>query len=310
LSPEFEVTILGNTSSIPMHGRNHTAQVIRFGQEFLLLDCGEGTQLQLRKYKAKPSKISTIFISHLHGDHYLGLIGLLSSYHLSKRTEPIQLFGPRGLDEILTTHFRWSNTRLSYSLQFTETSTSGKVLLLEHPLFRVSSFPLQHRIPTTGFLIEEKIGPRSIMKEKLQENSLPLAAIQSLREGKDFVSSDGSSFKVVDYCHPHPPLRSYAFCSDTAFNLDLTTYIAGVDLLYHEATFMDADQKRAEETYHCTAKQAAQIAKLSGAKKLLLGHFSTRYPDLSDLLAEAQTIFPNSCLSEEGITYPIPTAHA
>jgi len=249
LSPEFEVTILGNTSSIPMHGRNHTAQVIRFGQEFLLLDCGEGTQLQLRKYKAKPSKISTIFISHLHGDHYLGLIGLLSSYHLSKRTEPIQL-------------------------------------------------------------IEEKEGPRSLIKEKLQENSLPLAAIQSLREGKDYLGSDGSSFKVVDYCHPHPPLRSYAFCSDTAFSPDLTTYIAGVDLLYHEATFMEADQQRAAETYHCTAKQAAQIAKPSGAKKLLLGHFSTRYPDLSDLLAEAQTIFPNSCLSEEGITYPIPTAHA
>jgi ribonuclease Z len=238
------------------------------------------------------------------------LIGLLSSYHLSKRTEPIQLFGPRGLDEILTTHFRWSNTRLSYSLQFTETSTSGKVLLLEHPQFRVSSFPLQHRIPTTGFLIEEKEGPRSLIKEKLQENPLPLAAIQSLREGKDHLASDGSFCKVIDYCHPHPPLRSYAFCSDTAFSPDLTTYIAGVDLLYHEATFMEADQQRAAETYHCTAKQAAQIAKLSGAKKLLLGHFSTRYPDLSDVLAEAQTIFPNSYLSEEGITYPIPTAHA
>ena len=293
-----------------MHGRNHTAQVVRFGQEFLLLDCGEGTQLQLRKYKAKASKISNIFISHLHGDHYLGLIGLLSSYHLSKRTEPLQLFGPRGLDEIITTHFRWSNTRLSYPLHFTETSTSGKVLLLEYPLFRVSSFPLQHRIPTTGFLIEEKEGPRSLNKEKLQESSLPLAAIQSLREGKDYRDSDGNSFQVVDYCHPHPPLRRYAFCSDTAFNPDLSSYLAGVDLMYHEATFMEADLQRAAETYHCTAKQAAQIAALSGAKKLLLGHFSTRYSDLSDLLAEAQTIFPNSCLSEEGITYPIPTAHA
>ncbi len=293
-----------------MHGRNHTAQVIRFGQEFLLLDCGEGTQHQLRKYKVKSSKISSIFISHLHGDHYLGLIGLLSSYHLSKRTEPLQLFGPRGLDEILTTHFRWSNTRLSYPLHFTVTSTTGKVLLLEHPLFRVSSFPLQHRIPTTGFLIEEKEGPRSLIKEKLQESSLPLAAIQSLREGKDYLDSEGSSFKVIDYCHPHPPLRSYAFCSDTAFSPELSSFLAGVDLLYHEATFMEADQQRAADTYHCTSKQAAQIAKLSGAKKLLLGHFSTRYPDLSNLLAEAQTIFPNSCLSEEGITYPIPTAHA
>ena len=309
MSPDFEITILGNTSSIPMYGRNHTAQVVRFGQEFLLLDCGEGTQLQLRKYKVKHSKISHIFISHLHGDHYLGLIGLLSSYHLSKRTEPIQLFGPRGLDEIITTHFRWSNTRLNYPLHFTETSTSGKILLVEHPQFRVSSFPLQHRIPTTFFLIEEKDGPRSLIKEKLQESPLPLAAIQSLREGKDYQDSDGNSFQVIDYCHPHPPLRSFAFCSDTAFNPELSTYLDGVDLLYHESTFMEADQLRAKETYHSTAKQAAQIAVGCGVKKLLLGHFSTRYSDLSELLAEAQTIFPNSCLSEEGITYPILPTH-
>lgn len=309
MSPDFEITILGNTSSIPMYGRNHTAQIVRFGQEFLLLDCGEGTQLQLRKYKVKHSKISHIFISHLHGDHYLGLVGLLSSYHLSKRTNPIQLFGPRGLDEIITTHFRWSNTRLSYPLHFTETSTSGKVLLLEHAQFRVSSFPLQHRVPTTGFLIEEKVGPQSLIKEKIQESPLPLAAIQLLREGKDYQDSDGNSFQAIDYCHPHPPLRSYAFCSDTAFNPELSTYLDGVDLLYHESTFMEADQLRAKETYHSTAKQAAQIAVGSGVKKLLLGHFSTRYSDLSELLAEAQTIFPNSCLSEEGITYPILPTH-
>ena len=309
MSPDFEITILGNTSSIPMFGRNHTAQIVRFGQEFLLLDCGEGTQLQLRKYKVKHSKISHIFISHLHGDHYLGLVGLLSSYHLSKRTNPIQLFGPRGLDEIITTHFRWSNTRLSYPLHFTETSTSGKGLLLEHAQFRVSSFPLQHRVPTTGFLIEEKVGPHSLIKEKIQESPLPLAAIQLLREGKDYQDSDGNSFQVIDYCHPHPPLRSYAFCSDTAFNPELSTYLDGVDLLYHESTFMEADQLRAKETYHSTAKQAAQIAVGSGVKKLLLGHFSTRYSDLSELLAEAQTIFPNSCLSEEGITYPILPTH-
>jgi len=156
LSPEFEVTILGNTSSIPMHGRNHTAQVIRFGQEFFLLDCGEGTQIQLRKYKVKASKISTIFISHLHGDHYLGLVGLLSSFHLSKRIDALRIVGPRGLNEIITTHFRWSQTRLNYPLEFTETITEEKVTLLDHPQFTVSSFPLKHRIPTTGFIIQEK----------------------------------------------------------------------------------------------------------------------------------------------------------
>ena len=291
-----------------MHGRNHTAQVIRFGQEFFLLDCGEGTQIQLRKFKAKASKISTIFISHLHGDHYLGLVGLLSSYHLSKRKDPLRIFGPRGLDEIITTHFRWSQTRLSYPLEFTETNTEGKVTLLDHPQFTVSSFPLQHRIPTTGFIIQEKEGLRSLIKSKLQERPLPLEAIQHLRQGKNYQDANGASYSVKDYCHPSASLRSYAFCSDTAFNPSLTAYFEGVDVLYHESTFMEADSFRATETFHCTAKQAAQVAKLAGAKKLLLGHFSSRYPDLDELLAEAQTIFPNTSLSEEGITYPIPTS--
>jgi ribonuclease Z len=292
-----------------MHGRNHTAQVIRFGQEFLLLDCGEGTQIQLRKYKAKASKISTIFISHLHGDHYLGLVGLLSSYHLSKRKDPLRIFGPRGLDEIITTHFRWSQTRLSYPLEFRETTTEGKVILLDHPQFTVSSFPLQHRIPTTGFIIQEKEGFRSLIKSKLQESPLPLEAIQQLRLGQDYRDANGATYNTKDYCHPLAPLRSYAFCSDTAFNPSLTAYFEGVDVLYHESTFVEADSFRATETFHCTAKQAAQVAKLAGVKKLLLGHFSSRYPDLGELLAEAQTIFPNSSLSEEGVTYPIPTSH-
>ena len=292
-----------------MHGRNHTAQVIRFGQEFFLLDCGEGTQIQLRKYKVKASKISSIFISHLHGDHYLGLVGLLSSYHLSKRTEVLRIFGPRGLNEIITTHFRWSQTRLNYPLEFTETTTAGKVTLIDHPQFTVSSFPLQHRIPTTGFIIQEKAGLRALIKENLQESALPLEAIQELRLGQDYVASDGTHYYAKDYCLPLASLRSYAFCSDTTFNPSLAPYFEGVDLLYHEATFMEADGHRAAETFHCTASQAAQIAQLSGAKKLLLGHFSSRYPDLSDLLAEAQTVFPNSILSEEGITYPISSSH-
>lgn len=292
-----------------MHGRNHTAQVIRFGQEFFLLDCGEGTQTQLRKYKVKASKISSIFISHLHGDHYLGLVGLLSSYHLSKRTEVLRIFGPRGLNEIITTHFRWSQTRLNYPLEFTETTTAGKITLLDHPQFTISSFPLQHRIPTTGFIIQEKEGLRSLIKEKLQESALPLEAIQQLRLGLDYVASDGASYFAKDYCHPLPSLRSYAFCTDTTFNPSLAPYFEGVDLLYHEATFMEADSPRAAETYHCTANQAGQLAQLAGVKKLLLGHFSSRYPDLSDLLAEAQTVFPNSILSEEGITYPISSSH-
>jgi ribonuclease Z len=194
-------------------------------------------------------------------------------------------------------------------LEFTETTTEGKVTLLDHPQFTVSSFPLQHRIPTTGFIIQEKAGLRSLIKEKLQESALPLEAIQQLRLGQDYVASDGAHYFAKDYCHPLPSLRSYAFCSDTTFNPSLAPYFEGVDLLYHEATFMEADGLRAAETFHCTANQAGQLAQLAGVKKLLLGHFSSRYPDLSDLLAEAQTVFPNSILSEEGITYPIHSSH-
>ncbi len=303
--PEFEVTILGNTSSIPVHGRNHTAQVIRFGQECFLLDCGEGTQIQMRKFKVKSSKISHIFISHLHGDHYLGLMGILSSYNLSKRTKALTIFGPKGLDEIITTQFRWSNTRLSYPLHFVETNSDGLNLLLDHPRFTVHSFPLTHRLPTTGFLIREKEGLRNLVKEKLQEKKIPLAAIQNLRTGKDFLDEEGNLYAVRDYTHPLPPLRSYAFCSDTCFEPKLANYIKSPTLLYHESTFMEADAERAKVTYHSTAKQAAEIANLLNAKTLLLGHFSSRYIGLEEMLNEAKTVFIQSELSEEGKTYPI-----
>lgn len=303
--PEFEVTILGNTSSIPVHGRNHTAQVIRFGQECLLLDCGEGTQIQMRKFKVKSSKISHIFISHLHGDHYLGLMGILSSYNLSKRTKALTIFGPKGLDEIITTQFRWSNTRLSYPLHFVETNSDGLNLLLDHPRFTVHSFPLTHRLPTTGFLIREKEGLRNLLKEKLQEKKIPLAAIQNLRTGKDFLDEKGNLYSLKDYTHPLPPLRSYAFCSDTCFEPKLANYIDSPTLLYHESTFMELDAERAKVTFHSTAKQAAEIANLLKAKTLLLGHFSSRYIDLEEMLNEAKTVFTQSELSVEGITYPI-----
>ncbi|SDA91439.1 ribonuclease Z [Algoriphagus alkaliphilus] len=303
--PEFEVTILGNTSSIPVHGRNHTAQVIRFGQECLLLDCGEGTQIQMRKFKVKSSKISHIFISHLHGDHYLGLMGILSSYNLSKRTKALTIFGPKGLDEIITIQFRWSNTRLSYPLHFVETNSDGLNLLLDHPRFTVHSFPLTHRLPTTGFLIREKEGLRNLLKEKLQEKKIPLAAIQNLRTGKDFLDEKGNLYSLKDYTHPLPPLRSYAFCSDTCFEPKLANYIDSPTLLYHESTFMELDAERAKVTFHSTAKQAAEIANLLKAKTLLLGHFSSRYIDLEEMLNEAKTVFIQSELSEEGITYPI-----
>lgn len=303
--PDFEVTVLGNTSSIPVHGRNHTAQVVRFGQECLLLDCGEGTQIQMRKFRVKSSKITHIFISHLHGDHYLGLMGVLSSYNLSKRTKALTIFGPKGLDEIITTQFRWSNNKLTYPLTFVETKTDGLNLLLDHPRFSVHSFPLTHRLPTTGFLISEKEGLRNLKKEKLQERKIPLAAIQSLRNGEDYFDEGGNSYLVKDYTLPLSPLRSYAFCSDTCFEPKLKEFIQNPTLLYHESTFMELDAARASVTFHSTAKQAAEMANLLKAKSLLLGHFSSRYVDLGEMLDEAKTVFAETELSEEGKTYSI-----
>lgn len=303
--PEFEVTILGNTSSIPVHGRNHTSQVIRYGQELLLLDCGEGTQIQLRKYKVKSSRITYIFISHLHGDHYLGLVGLLSSYNLAKRSQPLTIFGPQGLDEIITTNFRWSNTKLGYPLTFIKTDPGKFNLLLRMAGIDVFSFPMKHRLPTTGFLIKEKPGFRNLIKEKLKASPIPLEAIQSLRKGEDYRDSSDKIYSLKEYTYPMPPMRSYAFCSDTIFDPELKQYISGVDLLYHESTFMDSDQKRAADTFHSTGSEAGQMAKISGVKKLLLGHFSSRYVDLGPMLSEAQVHFKDSILSEEGQTYAV-----
>jgi ribonuclease Z len=305
LIPDFEVTILGNTSSIPVHGRHHTAQVVRFGQDFLLIDCGEAMQLQAHAFKIKISKINNIFISHLHGDHYLGLVGLLSSYNLAKRTTPLTIFGPKGLDEIIITNFRYSNTRLNYPLNFVETYDDGLHLLLEDKHYDVFSFPLKHRLPTTGFLVQEKVGLRSMIKEKLQEAPIPLEAIQTLRSGKNYSDENGKLFKVKDFTYPLPPLRTYGYCSDTIYNPDLKQYLMNVDLLYHESTFMEDNKERAAVTFHSTAIQAAKVAKISKAKKLLLGHYSSRYAHLQPMLEEAKSVFPNSVLSEEGQTYSI-----
>ncbi|MHA7128320.1 ribonuclease Z [Algoriphagus namhaensis] len=303
--PDFEVTILGNTSSIPVYGRNPTAQVVRYDQHLLLIDCGEGTQMQLKKFKVKSSKIEHIFISHLHGDHYLGLVGLLSSYNLNGRTKPLTIYGPQGLDDIITTQFRWSNTRLGYPLVFRQTNPEAEELLFENQKFKVFSFPMKHRLPTTGFRVEEKPRPKSLIKEKLLLLSLPIEGIKKLRFGEDYRDAEGNLHRVSELAHPEPPLRSYAFCSDTIYDPSLVSYIQGASLLYHESTFMDDQLERAKLTFHTTAREAAQIAKAARVERLLLGHFSSRYPDLSGILAEAKAAFENSILSQQGETYSI-----
>ncbi|WP_291783097.1 ribonuclease Z [Cecembia sp.] len=303
---EFQVTVLGANSAIPAHGRNQTSQLVNIGNTALLIDCGEGAQIQLRKFKLKFSKIDFIFISHLHGDHYFGLMGLISSFHLNKRKTLLTIFGPNGLDEIITVQLKHSNTRLNFPLRFVATDTAGKQLILEEKNFRVFSIPLKHRLPCTGFLVQEKPRLLNLIKEKLQQNKLPIEAINSLRRGKDVLDEEGAvRFAVKDFTHPPKVPRAYAYCSDTAFDLELIPHIQGVNLLYHEATFGTDEEERAAETLHSTAAQAAIIAKMANVGKLLLGHFSSRYIDLAPLLEEARAEFQASYLSEEGITYKI-----
>ena len=304
---EFDVTILGSNSAIPAHGRNQTAQLVNVGLSSILIDCGEGTQIQLRRFKLKYSRIDNIFISHLHGDHYFGLMGMISTFHLHKRSRLLTIFGPKGLDEIITTQLKYSNTRLNFPLRFVQTNPSEKELILEEKNFRVFSIPLKHRLPCTGFLIQEKPGLLRMNKEMLLKNKISIEAINTLRKGIDFVNeSDGITHLVKDFTLPPKPLRSYAFCSDTVYDpIDLVENIQGVSTLYHESTFGDDEEVRAKETLHSTATQAGDIASRLDAKKLLLGHFSTRYIDLKPLLQQARTKFENSFLSEEGMTYPI-----
>ncbi len=303
--PDFEVTILGNTSSIPVHGRNPTAQVVRYGQELFLLDCGEGTQVQLRKHVHKPTRINHIFISHLHGDHYLGLVGLLSSLNLIGRTKTLWLYGPKGLDEIITTQFKWSNTRLSYPLHFTETNPNEKATLFKNDSIQIDSFPMKHRLPTTGFVVKETRRLRNLIKEKLEERKPGIEAIKAMREGNDFENESGEKFYVEEFAYPAPDLRSYAFCSDTIFDPEIIKYIKDVNLLYHESTFMEDLKERAKVTFHSTAKEAAEIARRSDVGSLLLGHFSSRYSELDELLAEATSVFPRTVLSHQGETYQL-----
>jgi ribonuclease Z len=301
---EFKVTILGCNSATPSHGRNQTSQVVSLGNTRLLVDCGESAQFQLRKYKVKSFKIDYIFISHLHGDHYLGLMGLISTFHLSRRTRMLTIFGPPGLDEIITVQLKYGNLKLHYPLRFVPTDAAEKTLLVEEECFKVFSFPLKHRIPCTGFLVEEKPRLRNLVKEKVHFGKLGIEAIQTLRKGLDFLDENGEVlYSAEEYTLPPAPLRKYAFCSDTVYDETIIPYVQDVNLLYHEATFMNIDQTRATETCHSTGAQAAAIAKAAGVKQLILGHFSSRYGDLEPLLLEAQEVFPNTIISEEGKTY-------
>jgi len=300
---KFEVTILGSSSATPVFNRNPSAQLLNCNEKFYLIDCGEGTQQQLTKYNLKAARIDHIFISHLHGDHYFGLIGLLSSLHLNGRTKSMQIFGPKPLLEILEIQFRYSDTILRYPLEFFPIEADVSKQIFENQDLIVETIVLNHRIPTTGFIFKQKPRQRKLIKEKTDE--IPMAYYTALKKGVDVELPDGQILKSEDYTTPADPPRSYAYCSDTRYDERYFSSIKGCDTLYHEATFMHELLDRANETHHTTALQAGEVAKINGVEKLLIGHFSSRYKTLQMLLEETQSIFENTELAIEGRTFQL-----
>lgn len=296
----FSVLILGNSSATPMFDRHPTAQLVNFNEQYFLIDCGEGTQMQLSRYGIKSNRIAHIFISHLHGDHYLGLVGLLSSMNLTGRKSDLHLYGPTALYEIIQLQFAHSDTTLQYNLIFHPTQSDKAEIILQMPMLRVTSFPLQHRIPTTGFRFDEGPRLRAIIAEKVEHLQVPKVFLSQLKKGVDCTAPDGTVYRSSELTTPAPLSRSYAYCSDTRAFAPYMEDIREADLLYHESTFMHDMLPRAVETFHSTAHEAAEVALQVGAKALLLGHYSARYRELQPLLYEAIAVFPHSQLSVEG----------
>jgi ribonuclease Z len=302
---KFEVTILGSSSATPVYNRNPTAQLLNCNEKFYLIDCGEGTQQQLIKFGLKASKIDYVFISHLHGDHYFGLIGLLSSMHLNGRIKPMYIFAPKAIQEILELQFKHSDTTLRYELVYFVIDPTQPVVIFQNNDVTVETIVLNHRIPCTGFKFTEKKRLRKLIVEKLEQDNIPLELYPLLKRGVDLDLPNGTVLKNIDYTTDSAQPKSYAYCSDTLMDERYFDSIKNCDTLYHEATFLHEMLERANETHHTTALQAAEVAKIVNAKKLLIGHFSSRYKTLTELLEEAKTVFENTELAIEGITYQI-----
>jgi ribonuclease Z len=299
----IRVKILGSNSATPAHRRHHTSQLVNVEGKYYMIDCGEATQLQLKRYKLRAQRINNIFISHLHGDHYLGLMGLLSSMHLMGRNKPLNLYGPRGLSEIITLQLKYSDTAFNYDVAFHEVDTQKFQLIHEDELISVHSIPLDHRIPCCGFLFEEKPKNRRLIRETIPED-LSVRNIIRLKKGEDIFDEEGKLlFKNEDMTLPPRQSFKYAYCSDTKYNESIIPIIEGSDMLYHESTFLEEHRDRAHNTFHSTAKEAATIAEKAKVGKLLLGHFSARYKELEPIQEEARLVFPESHLAIEGEEY-------
>jgi ribonuclease Z len=300
----FSVLILGSGSALPTTSSNQTAQIIEMGNQLFLMDCGEGTQIELRRNKVKLQKIDHVFISHLHGDHFFGLVGLLSTMHLLGRKKALHIHGPQGLQEIIEIQFRNAGNHLSYEIVFHLTEKAGQIAF-EDELVKVTVLPLHHRISCFGYRFDEKEKPRKLIPKALEEYAIPTYARNEITKGADFRDEDGRVVPNHLLSKAAEPPKSYAYCSDTAYFKKLIPYLKGVDLLYHEATFLEEDKERAAKTFHSTAQDAARVAKEAEVSKLLLGHFSNRYKSKERFLQESRQLFKESYIAEEGKSFEV-----
>jgi len=297
----MELRILGCHSATPKPDEYPSSQALYVKNQWLVIDAGEGMQMQIRRYGIKFGRIKHIFISHLHGDHVYGLCGFLSTLRLLNRQTEMHLYGPPDLKELLDTVFRLTQVELTFPLHFHPVTGNGLQLILDEKQFEIYAFPLKHRTETHGFLVKEKPAPRKLNMEAIARYpEIGIWAYNNLKAGKDFITEDGRIIPNETLTLPPPEPRKYAYCSDTAFYPEIVPYIKGVHVLYHEATFSEADRDLAEKTLHSTARQAAEIARMAEAGKLIIGHFSSRYRDLEVLLREAREVFPNTELAYEG----------
>jgi ribonuclease Z len=300
--------ILGSNSATPTRERHPTSQILKIDNQKIMLDCGEGTQNQLLKFGIRHTGITHICISHLHGDHYFGLIGLLSTMSLSGRKDVLHLIGPPPLKEIIDLQISYGGIHLNFEIAFYPTNPEERCLVTQTKSFEIISFPLKHRIHCTGFLINELPKGRHIIKSEVEKYNIPFIYYNSLKAGSDFTSSDGTMIPNKLLTEDPSPTIQYAFCSDTIFDTEIVKYIQNVDVLYHEATFMKNQEDRANLYFHSTAEQAAIIAKMAKVGQLIIGHFSSRYENLNLLLDESKTVFENTYLAEEGNSFEITKA--
>ena len=300
----FSVTILGSGAAVPTSQRCPTAQALQVDDSIYLIDCAEGTQMQLRRYKIKFQQIKAVFISHLHGDHLFGLPGFLSSLSMLDRTEPLEIFGPPFMENWLSEHLKYF-TPPGFPLHFHTLTAKEPELIYEDKRMTVTCFPLNHRIPAWGYLFREKKKLLNIRKDMIDLYRIPLRDIPGIKSGADFDTGDGKLISNAQLTVPPVKPRSYAYCSDTVYMNDLSKTLMNVDLLYHEATYGNDEKSKSKETFHSTAEDAARVALDANVGKLVIGHFSSRYKDITPLLNEARSIFPNTEAAEDGNKYEV-----